>query len=271
MKLAVSNIAWLPGQDYRVAAVLRDVGVDAIEVAPTKLWPDPSAVDVVAAHQERLRWRELGLDVMSTQSLLYGRPELQLLAAAPARERLIEYLQHVVTLGAALGAAVQVFGSPKNRLRGSLTASEAMVIAVDVFSRIASVAEEVGTAIVIEANPEYYGADFLTSVHEAAELVETVGRQGVRLHLDTACMLLAGDDPARCVQRYAPLLAHVHLSEPDLRPVGVSPSPAHAEIICALKGVGYEGGISVEMRPAEDAIDGVKVAAEYARRLLDAT
>lgn len=270
MRLAVSNIAWERADDDRVAEVLRAAGVDAVEVAPTKAWPDPRQADVSAAQQEGARWRERGLEVMSTQSLLFGRPDLQLFTDEQSREGLLGHLEHVLALGTALGARAQVFGSPKNRRREGLPVAQAMEVATEAFRRLAATAERLGTTLVVEANPEHYGADFLTSAHDAALLVEQVGRPGVRLHLDTACMLLAGDDPAECVRRYAPLLAHVHLSEPELAPVGATPSAVHAEVILALREVGYSGGVSVEMRPAPDAVEAVRVAAGYAVRLLEA-
>lgn len=264
----MSNIAWDPADDSEVAAVLRGAGVDAVEVAPTKRWPDPRTADVQAARDERFRWHDLGLDVVSTQSLLFGRPELALFGAPDVRRTFVQYLSHVVALGGALGARAQVFGSPRNRRREDLPPEQAFDIAVSVFHDVADVAEAAGTTLVIEANPAEYGADFLTSSHEAAALVEAVDRPGVRLHLDTACMLLAGDDPTACVHRYAHLLAHVHLSEPELGPVGESESAAHVAVLHALAEVGYEGNVSVEMRPTATAVASVGVAAAYAVELL---
>lgn len=267
MRLAVSNIAWERSDDDRLAEVLCAAGIDAVELAPTKAWPDLQEVDVTAAAQEAARWRHRGLEVLSTQALLFGRPDLQLFGSKNSRECLIGYLEHVLALGAAMGAQAQVFGSPRNRRREGLPASEAMDIAVGVFSRLALTAEGLGTTLVIEANPWHYGADFLTSAHDAAHLVHSVDRPGFRLHLDTACMLLAGDDPVECVRAYAPLLAHVHLSEPELGPVG-APSAVHADFVAALQEAGYDGGLSVEMRPAADPSSAVRVAADYAVRLL---
>lgn len=266
MRLAVSNIAWERADDDAAAAVLRGAGIDAVELAPTKAWPDPRTADLAAAHAERDRWQARGLTVRSTQSLLFGRPELQLFG--PGQEDLIAHLELVLGLGAAMGAGPQVFGSPRNRRRGDLPLEQALPVAVAAFTRLAVTAAGLGTTLVLEANPEQYGADFVTSAHEAAALVAAVDHPGLRLHLDTACMALAGDDPVACVHRYAHLLAHVHLSEPDLGPVG-APNPVHTSVVRALRDVGYTAGVTVEMRPCADPLAGLQRAAAYAARLLE--
>ncbi len=41
MKLAISNIAWEAKDDELVAALMREHGVDGVEIAPTVHWPSP--------------------------------------------------------------------------------------------------------------------------------------------------------------------------------------------------------------------------------------
>lgn len=264
----MSNIAWEPPHDAEVASVLRAQGVDAVEVAPTKTWPDPRQAGEGDARRERQRWQQLGLEVVATQSLLFGRPDLILFGDADQRKAFAEHLVHVVRLGAQMGARAQVFGSPKNRRREGLDQAQAFRVAAEVFARVAAAAEDAGTAVVVEANPPQYGADFLTSAHEAAALVSEVGSPGLRLHLDTACMLLAGDDPVECATRYSRLLSHVHLSAPALGPVGKRPDPTYAPFLSALTQAGYTGAVSVEMRPTTDPIGSVRTAMTYVSTLL---
>lgn len=263
MRVAASNIAWEPADDAAVARALLSRGVSFVEVAPTKRWPDLRGVTVAEAREYGAYWAGLGLPVRSTQSLLFGRPELRLFGGATERRTLVEHLCHVVELGAAMGAVAQVFGSPRNRRREQLPASDALVVAAEAFSEVGRRAVDAGTCVCLEANPERYGADFLTTAAEAAALVAMVDSPGVRLHLDTACMALAGDDAVAEVRSGAPLLRHVHLSEPDLGPVG-DPRPAHTELAAALREVGYAGLVSVEMRPASgDPVAALARAAGY--------
>ncbi|SBT37691.1 sugar phosphate isomerase/epimerase family protein [Micromonospora auratinigra] len=268
MKVAVSNIAWEPGDDEKVADALRRAGAEAVEVAPTKVWPDPTAVSPAQAHAYGRAWARAGLPVVAAQSLLYGRPDLTLFG--PGREEFVAYLGRIAELGAALGATALVFGSPRNRLRQDLPVAVADRIAVDVFGRLAERAVAAGTTFCVEANPAVYGADYLTRATEAAALVAAVDSPGLRLHLDTACMTLAGEDPAAGVRRFAPLLRHAHLSEPHLAAVG-HPDPRHADFAAALRAVDYAGHLSVEMRPSDgDRVAAVERAARYAVALCGA-
>lgn len=267
MRLAVSNIAWDADDDAAVAAVLQQAGLDAVEVAPPKAFDDPATADLDDARRYRERWTSLGMSIVSTQALLFGRPDLLLFGDADQREAFTAHLEHVLLLGAELGARAQVFGSPKNRRRGDLPAEQASAVACEVFGRLGEHAALHGTALCLEANPPQYGADFLTSAHDAAAVVAAVDSPGLRLHLDTACMQLAGDDLRACAERYAPLVAHVHLSEPELGPVG-TPNPGHRELLSALRDAGYDGSVSVEMRATATPVTSVRTAATYAAGLL---
>lgn len=268
MRLSISNIAWEPNQDEEVAEKLCAAGVAAVEIAPTKAWPDVRKAGPDDARAEAERWLGLGLEVVAMQALLFGRPELQLFGPADSRKLFIDHLTNVLALGGAMGADAHVFGSPRNRRRDGLPPADALAVAVDVFRELAGVAEQHGTTLCVEANPTEYGADFLTSAHEAAELVAAVGQSGVRLHLDTACMQLAGDDVTACVREYGELLHHVHLSEPELGPVGEQPNPRHAEMVRNLAEIGYGGVVSIEMRPTQTPAASAEVAVRYAAGLL---
>ena len=68
----------------------------------------------------RRSWEDRGLQIVSLQSLLFGRSDLQLFGDDGVRAALADYLRRVIDFGAPLGAHALVFGSPKNRLRGAL-------------------------------------------------------------------------------------------------------------------------------------------------------
>jgi len=267
MKLAVSNIAWPSGADEDAFAVLDQHGVAGLEVAPTKLWPKPAEVPPGEVRRYREGVERHGLRVVAAQALLFGRPDLTVFGDAGTREATLEYLGAIVRLCAALGAEALVFGSPKNRRVGGLAPETAWRIAEEFFGRLAEVADRHGTVVVMEANPPEYEADFVTRAAEAAELVRRVNRPGLRLHLDTACMSLAGDDVAGVLEAHAPLLHHFHVSEPRLAPVSDA-TVDHPRFAEALRRSGYDRWVSIEMRAPEpfsaDALDG---AVAWAKRV----
>lgn len=251
MKLAVSNIAWPAEQDAAVGRVLADLGVTGIEVAPTKAFPDPLAATDADIDAYRRTWEDRGLPIVAAQALLFGRPELTIFESPETRQTTLDYLRHVVRVCGRLGAGALVFGSPRNRRVGTMPRAEAHGIAVDFFGRLAEAAHADGTAAVLEANPPAYGADWVTTAAEAVEVVRDVNHPGLRLHLDTGCMTLAGDPIRETFAAGVDLLRHFHASEPGLAPFGSSGRVDHAAFASELASRGYSQWVSLEMRAAE--------------------
>lgn len=264
MKLAVSSIAWPLAREEEAAALLRARGVAGVELAPTQRWPSPPEAPAAELDACRAAWEARGLPIVAAQAVLFGRPDLLVFGDDEARTRLVEYLGGVARACARLGARALVFGAPKNRRRGDLPAAEALDVAVDVFGRLARAAHAAGTAFVLEANPTEYGADFATRFDEALEVVARVDHPGLGLHLDSACMHLAGDDLVACarVALERGVLRHVHLSAPYLAPL-TDPAAATVPLsafVEALRRGGYTGWVSLEMR-APDPFDPAPLAA----------
>lgn len=265
MKLAFSNIAWGPGEDHEVLAELRANQVQGIEVAPTRLWPNWDGATPEAATAYAQTMRQAGFETPSLQSLLFGLPDLQVFGTAKQQAGLIAHLALVANLAAAMGAKVLVFGSPKNRDRGDLTPAQAMQHAVHFFRQAGQACADAGVTLAIEANPSYYNCNFVTRWQEVEELVRSCNHPGIGLHLDTACTLLAGDDPVAAVPQVADILVHVHASEPDLGPFS-NPRVDHQAVGDALRAVGYTGWCSVEMRRTSMALASIEEAAQLAAR-----
>lgn len=252
MKPCISNIAWHPSLNEQVAGVLRDNGVSAIEIAPTTVWEKPLIASPEDVQDLRRWWEQRGLGIVALQALLFGRDDLRLFDGKEDRRELLEYLDGIMELGARLGARAFVFGSPKARLRRELSIDQATEIASSFFREVGERAAHRGVAVCIEANPPAYGADFIVNAQEALALVKVVDHPGFALHLDAACMHLAGDDPRAAITAGAERLRHFHVSEPYLAPVGdPDSSVAHAATAKALRDSGYERYVSVEMRAVE--------------------
>jgi D-psicose/D-tagatose/L-ribulose 3-epimerase len=250
MKLAISNIAWPVERDSEAAELFLEAGVEGIEIAPTKIWPEPLRTTSTQILEYRQFWESRGLPIIAAQALLFGQPTLTIFDSPTTREVTITYLQGIIRLCAELGAQSLVFGSPKNRRIGSQPREAVWPIAVDFFAQLGEFAKSVGTTLVLEANPTDYGADFITRGQDALELVEAVNSPGFRLHLDTACMSLANDNAVSLIPKALLLLQHFHASEPHLAPIGQG-GIDHVAVGKILHEVGYAGWVSVEMRQPE--------------------
>lgn len=247
MKLAISNIAWAERDDELAAALMQEHGVDGVEIAPTIRWPSPLEVSRGELQDYRRFWNSRGIEIVAMQALLYGRSDLTIFESAEQRRATLDHLAGMARLGAALGARVLVFGSPKNRLVGDLSPAAADGIARAFFEEAGRAATDAGVVLCIEPNPEVYGCDFVTKARQGLELVAKVGSPGFGLHLDAAGMTLADDPLVSSLEDCVLALCHFHASEPQLGPLGEG-GVDHATIARTLSRLNYAHRVSVEMR-----------------------
>jgi sugar phosphate isomerase/epimerase len=261
VRLAVSNIAWNDAEEPQVLGLLRNKGVTGIEVAPTRLWPEWAGATPAAARLARVRLADEGFEVPSMQAILFGKPDLSLFGDGTA---FTDHVRGVADLAAALGAHVLVYGAPKSRDRGALTPVAAFDRAVEVLCVVAAECAARNTVLCIEPNPADYGCNFVVNSAEGLALVQAVDSPGLRLHLDTAAMVLAGEDPAGAVAAADAYLSHVHISEPHLAPI-VPASIDHARVGRSLRRIGYRNWVAIEMRRVDGAVPALARAVDHAR------
>lgn len=267
MNLAISNIAWSNEEEAGVAGAIVDMGVSYVEIAPTKLWADPTAVNEDSALGYVQWWAERDVTIAAFQSMLFARPDLKIFDSEENREELFEYMERFFKLAKVMGAKSLVFGSPKNRQRGQMSEKEAFDIARDFFSRLGAVASREGVVLCLEPNAKQYSCDFITSAQEGAELVRAVDSSGFKLHLDTACMALAGDDIYESVVQNADILQHFHISAPMLDDVRDRGDVDYASAARALHDINYQNILSIEMRPqpGQSNVERVRHAVGFVR------
>jgi sugar phosphate isomerase/epimerase len=267
MRIAISNIAWEITDDQQVADILRQHGVDAIDVAPSKYFPDLKTADAKDIARVRAWWAERGISITGMQSLLFGTTGLNLFGTAESQEGMLEHLRAVCRIGAGLGATRLVFGSPRNRDRTGLTDAAAHEIAVAFLRRLGDIAAEQGVFICLEPNPPCYGANFMTNSRDTATVVSAVAHPAIRMQLDTGALTINEEDPREVVAQYAQLIGHVHASEPNLVTLGEGGTNhrAVAEVLAELL---PDQVVSIEMLAPKSgsAVDAVERAVGEAVR-----
>ena len=220
MRLAISNIAWDIAEDTSVAKLLGKFGVDAIDVAPGKYFPDPANAKDEDIAKVRRWWADHGIEITGMQALLFGTTGLNVFGESKSQEAMLEHLRAVCRIGAGLGATRLVFGSPKNRDRSGLSDAQALEQAVSFFRRVGNTAQEHGVIVCLEPNPTQYGANFMTTSEEAAHVVAAVGHEAIRMQFDTGALMINRESPEAVLECSSRLIGHVHASEPDLVPLG---------------------------------------------------
>ncbi|MGF1642503.1 MAG: sugar phosphate isomerase/epimerase family protein [Thiotrichales bacterium] len=234
MRLAISNIAWDVVNDDEIAALLKRYRIDAIDIAPSKYFPNPAQARDDEIDRVKTWWAGQGIEITGMQSLLYGTQGLNLFGSAEVRAEMLAHLGGVCRLGGRLGATRLVFGSPRNRDRSGLHDAEALGTAIQFFRDLGEIAAAEGVYVCLEPNPARYGANFMTGTEETASVVEAVGHPAIKLQLDSGAMTVNGENPAALIPRFCHRVGHVHASEPDLVPLGDGGTD-HAAMGAALR------------------------------------
>ncbi len=220
MRLAISNIAWDVAEDEDVATLLKKFSVDAIDIAPGKYFPEPAKATQADIGKVKQWWADHGIEITGMQALLFGTVGLNVFGSKDVQAALLGHLAHVCRIASGLGATRLVFGSPKNRDRSGLNDEQALAEAVSFFRRLGDIALESGVLICLEPNPPCYGANFMTTSAETALVVRHVGHPAIRMQLDTGALTINGESAATVLDDSAELIGHVHISEPNLVPIG---------------------------------------------------
>ena len=218
--LAISNIAWDMEEDDHVASLLQRHSVDAIDIAPGKYFAEPADAGIDDIVAVRDWWRDRGIAIAGMQALLFGTVGLNVFGSASSQQALLSRLDAVCRIGAVLGARKLVFGSPKNRDRSGLGDTEAFERGVAFFGKAALVAAGEGVIVCLEPNPPRYGANFMTTSLETAQVVQAVDHPAIRMQLDTGAIAISGEDPQTVLANFGDVIGHIHASEPDLVPLG---------------------------------------------------
>jgi len=263
MKLAISNIAWQSSEDQKIYSLLHKLQIQGLEIAPSKLFNNPYQR---TAQEISKRKEQIGLQIVSMQSLLFGYDGLHLFKDRESREKLLVHLKGTLDFAEAIGSRCVVFGSPKNRLIGESDPVEARSIAIDFFRSLAEYAKERGVYFLMEANPEEYGADFITDTAQAIDLIKEVNSAHFQLNLDLATITMKAEE--KIIPEAIPYAKHVHISEPYLNPVPQQ-RDYHERYAQLLRENNYQNWLSIEMRASseDDNLNTVKHSLEFVKEV----
>jgi D-psicose/D-tagatose/L-ribulose 3-epimerase len=126
-----------------------------------------------------------------------------------------------------------------------------MDMAVPFFRKLADRAEAHDVIVCLEPNPPVYDCNFMTTTREAIAVVQAVDHPNIRLQIDTGAMITNQEDAAQVVAEAINWFGHIHLSEPNLAPLGESGSN-HTAIANTLKLLVPEATATIEMRQARE-------------------
>jgi sugar phosphate isomerase/epimerase len=222
-------------------------GYQGVEIAPFTL--GDSVLEIGPDRRQALRRTaaEYGLNIVGLHWLLAGPDGLRFTCAdRSVRARTIDYLLAEVDLCADIGGSSVVFGSPAQRnVRDGQSYQQAWEDALEAFQRLAAHAAGRGVVVCIEplAPAE---TNFIQTAAEARRMVQAVGMPAFRMVLDVKAMCSEVRPIPEIIRLSAPYLAHFHANDANLSGPGFGRTD-FAPIAIALRDVGYDGWLSVEV------------------------
>lgn len=228
-------------------ALARECGYTGIEIAPFTVAKDVKDIPTEQRTTIRQQAEAAGLEVIGLHWLLAFTEGYYLTSPEEeVRQRTSEYVKELARLCNQLGGRVLVFGSPKQRnLLPGISHEQGMEYAADVFKAAMPVLEELDVVLAVEPLGPGEG-DFLRTAALGVELCEMVDSPNCRLHLDTKAMSSEEIPIPEIIRQCAPHLEHFHANDPNMLGPGMGDLD-FVPIFQALKEVGYDGWISVEV------------------------
>lgn len=245
MKLGISNIAWNDPWDSKILDLIRSMGLDFIEIAPTKIWNDWKY-----SKSQVIEFRDFindhGINLYSMQSSLYNTSDLYLFKDEKHRTLLLDHLKKVDDMCSILGITRVIFGSPKNRVIPKyMSNANALDVAVKFFDELSV---NTNNITCLEANARDYNCNFMFTTDQTLEVINLVDRDNIKLHVDLACVTLEHENIKNIPLHLA---EHLHISEPYLNDFD-NIECNHSEFNDAIIKSRYSKNISIEMRNSDD-------------------
>lgn len=260
MKLSISNIGWAKENDTSVYNLMKKYGFHGLEIAPTRIFTELPYDKKEEAEEWSLDIKnEYGFSVSSMQSIWFGRQE-KIFGCDEERNALLEYTKKAIDFASNIGCENLAFGCPRNR---NLPDDADESVAVVFFKELGDYAYSKGTVIGMEANPPIYNTNFINDTKSALNLIEKVNSMGFRLNLDLGTIIQNDEDVSELIGK-VPLINHVHISEPGLKPI--EERSIHIELKTLLEKEGYNRFISIEMGKVDD-IGILEEKMDYVRRI----
>jgi sugar phosphate isomerase/epimerase len=183
------------------------------------------------------------------------------------RQVRIDHTKRALTLARELGAPC-ITTEPGGPVEKGASWSAALKLFVEMLKPVAELAEKEGVLLLIEPEPDL----LVETADQFLELMQHLDSRAVGLNFDVGHFYCVGDDPAPTVHRLAPYIRHFHLEDIAATRVHHHLIPGEgaidfAAVFQAIRGIGYNGWVTIELYPYVDDPD---VAARLAYERVNA-
>jgi sugar phosphate isomerase/epimerase len=171
------------------------------------------------------------------------------------RQVRIDHTRRALTLARELGAPC-ITTEPGGPVEPGGSWSAALRLFVEQLKPVAEHAEKEGVLLLIEPEPGL----LVESADQFLELMQHLDSPAIGLNFDIGHFYCVGDDPAPTVRRLARHIRHFHLEDIAATRVHHHLVPGEgaidfAAVFRAIRGIGYDGWVTIELYPYVDDPD----------------
>lgn len=123
------------------------------------------------------------IKVSSVQSIFFGK-KFNIFNKSQHKQ-ILNHLRKVCIISKKLGAKNIIFGSPKNRIKGTLSKQDAEKISINIFKKISILCYKYNINFCLEPNAKSYGCDFINKLNEANKILKKVNYRNFLINVDT--------------------------------------------------------------------------------------
>jgi sugar phosphate isomerase/epimerase len=280
MRLAFSTNAYLKFTFQEAVRRLAALGYQGVEVMADvpHAWPaclldeQKQAIRAVLAdhHLEISNVNAFMMNAISDARQRYWHPSW-IEPDRHYRQVRIDHTRRALTLALELGAP-SITTEPGGPVEPGGSWSAALALFVEGLKPIAEHAEREGVLLLVEPEPGL----LIENADQFLEFMDHIDSPAIGLNFDVGHFYCVGDDPVAVLPRLAPYLRHVHLEDIAATRVHHHLIPGEgaihfAAVFGALRAVGYDGWITIELYPYVDNPDtAARTALERVKAILAA-
>ncbi len=214
------------------------LGYDGIELHIL----DPDAVDR-SSIKKALTENHLALTSIGTGPS-YSQERIFMTSPSPEiRREAIRRMKGHICLGAEFGAVV-IIGLMKGQKKDCSDDRAYMEYFDASMEECVKTAEKLGVTLAFEVI-DRFESDWLNTVEEGLDLLNHIGSDCLKLHLDSFHMNIEERDLTECIRKAGKQVGHIHVADSDRW----YPGHAHYDFLSmfdVLKEIGYDGAVALE-------------------------
>ena len=280
MQLAFSTNAYLRFSFAKAVHRLAEIGYAGVEIMADvpHAWPAFLLAEQKQAIRDALARHQLAISNINAFMMhavndprqRYWHPSW-IEPDANYRAIRIDHTIRALTLARELGAKC-ITTEPGGPLEPGQSWSAALALFVEMLKPVIAHAEKEGVLLLIEPEPGL----LIETADQFLELMRHIDSPAVGLNFDIGHAYCVGDDPATTIPRVAKYIRHFHLEDIAATRVHHHLVPGEGAIdfaatFRAIKGIGYDGWVTIELYPYVDDPDGAaRLALERIQKTLKA-